>query len=213
MLFLISMLLYKPVFKRFYDLIFSGLAILVLSPLFLVLIISGSIAMRGNPFFLQARPGKKEKLFWLIKFRSMSFAKDEDGKLLPNDKRLNKYGKFLRVTSLDELPELLNIFIGDMSFVGPRPLLPEYLPYYRENERVRHSVRPGLTGLAQARGRNNIRNWEERFAYDIEYVENVNLLLDIKILFETLFAVLRRKGIVSGEKAVVGRLDDERKER
>ena len=174
----LSALLYKQFFKRFYDIVLSGLAIIVLSPILLVLIICGWIGMKGNPFFTQLRPGRKdkngqEKIFKLIKFRTMTNEKDEEGNLLPDEKRLNRYGKFLRATSLDELPEFLNILKGDMSIVGPRPLLVEYLPWYTETEKQRHEVRPGLTGWAQVNGRNNV-NWEQRFSLDIEYISNIS---------------------------------------
>lgn len=158
--------------------------------------------MRGNPFFTQLRPGKDEKIFKLIKFRSMSNAKDKDGKLLPNKERLNKYGRIIRALSIDELPSLFNILKGDLSIVGPRPLTVQYLPYYTPVERCRHSVRPGLTGLAQCQGRNNL-SWEQKFAYDIEYVENMSLALDIKILFKTVIAVFKREGIGQGEQQPV----------
>ena len=200
---LLSALLYRPFFKRFYDILFSGLAILVLSPVLLVLIIVGAIKMKGNPFFTQKRPGKikkctgEERIFKLIKFRTMTNAKDKDGNLLPDDQRLTKYGRFLRSTSLDELPELINIFIGDMSLVGPRPLLVKSLPYYTEEERHRHDVRPGLTGLAQVNGRNAL-SWEDKFTYDVKYARNITLFGDVKILFQTALKVLKREGI-SGE--------------
>jgi len=167
----------------------------------IILIIAGAVAMKGNPFFVQLRPGKidkktgKEKIFKLIKFRTMSNAKDKDGKLLPDEKRLNKYGRFLRSTSLDELGELINILIGDMSIVGPRPLVVKYLPYYTKEERKRHLIRPGLTGLAQINGRTAI-NWEQRFKYDVEYVESVSFLMDVKIIFLTALKVLKRSDIV-----------------
>jgi lipopolysaccharide/colanic/teichoic acid biosynthesis glycosyltransferase len=175
------------------------IALIVLSPLLLILCIVGAIAMRGNPLFRQLRPGKKgkdgkEKIFKLIKFRTMSNAKDENGKLLPDSKRLNKYGKFLRSTSLDELPELWNILVGDMSIVGPRPLLVEYLPYYTEDERKRHDVRPGLTGLAQVSGRNNVE-WERRFQLDVEYVRNISFINDIKIVLLTIKKVLGKSDV------------------
>ena len=175
--------------------------------------------MRGNPFFTQLRPGKiskktgEERIFKLIKFRTMSNTKDKDGRLLPDDKRLNKYGRFLRSTSLDELPELFNILIGDMSIVGPRPLLVDYLPYYTEEERHRHDIRPGLTGLAQVNGRNAIASWEERFEYDIQYVKNVSLFLDIKILILTVLKVVKRSDILVGSEIKAGRLDDARKDK
>lgn len=206
---LLSALLYRPFFKRFYDVVLSGLAIIVLSPVLLILIVLGAIKMKGNPFFTQMRPGKinkrtgKEKIFKLIKFRTMTCEKDENGNLLPDEKRLTKYGKILRSTSLDELPELFNIFIGDMSIVGPRPLLVSYLPYYTETERNRHNVRPGLTGLAQVKGRNSV-GWEKRFELDIEYVQEVSLLKDISILFLTVKKVLSHEGIAENTNLIEG---------
>ena len=209
--------MYAKFFKRIIDFIVSLVALIVLSPVLLILAIVGAIAMRGNPFFTQLRPGKidkktgQEKIFKLIKFRTMSNAKDKDGNLLPDDVRLNKYGKFLRSTSLDELPELLNILIGDMSIVGPRPLLVEYLPYYTDEERHRHDVRPGLTGWAQINGRNRINSWEERFGYDLEYINKCSLFFDIKILFLTVVKVFMRTDVLVGSEIKAGRLDDARK--
>lgn len=174
--------------------------------------------MKGNPFFVQERPGKidsktgREKIFKLIKFRTMSNAKDKDGNLLSDDKRLNKYGRLLRGTSLDELGELLNILNGDMAIVGPRPLLVEYLSYYTEEEHRRHDVRPGLTGWAQVNGRNNIHSWEERFAYDLEYVNSCSFLFDIKVLLLTVVKVIKRSDILVGSEIKVGRLDNARRE-
>ena len=193
-LFALSIVLYKPFFKRLYDILLSGFALIVLSPILLVMIIIGAIMMRGNPFFTQERPGKEEKIFKLLKFRSMDNRRDENGKLLPDEVRLNKYGKFIRKTSLDELPELINIFIGNMSIVGPRPLLVEYLPWYTETEKHRHDVRPGLTGWAQVNGRNNV-GWDERFALDVEYVNSVSLFKDIKIIFLTALKVLKHSDV------------------
>ena len=201
LMFLLSMWLYKPFFKRFYDFVLSLLALVVLSPLLLVLTIVGAIAMHGNPFFTQLRPGKinkktgKEKIFRLIKFRTMSNAKDKDGNLLPDEKRLNGYGKFLRSTSLDELGELVNILRGDMSIVGPRPQLVRDMVFMTDEQRTRHSVRPGLTGLAQVSGRNNI-SWEEKFTYDLRYIKKITLLSDIKIIFQTAFKVFKRSDVV-----------------
>ncbi len=192
--------MYAKFFKRFFDVFLSLMAIVVLSPILLILIIVGAIAMRGNPFFVQPRPGKiskktgKEKIFKLIKFRTMDNRKDKEGNLLPDDVRLNKYGRILRSTSLDELPELFNIFVGDMSIVGPRPLLVEYLPYYTEAERKRHTVRPGLTGLAQIEGR-NYQPWNERFKYDLYYTQNCSFLLDLKIIFKSVYVVVARKNV------------------
>lgn len=200
--------MYAKFFKRLFDFLLSLIAISVLSPVLFILTVVGAIAMKGNPFFTQLRPGKinkktgKEKIFKLIKFRSMSNAKDKDGNLLPNKERLNKYGRLIRALSIDELPSLLNILKGDLSIVGPRPLTVKYLPYYKPEERRRHSIRPGLTGLAQCKGRNNL-SWEEKFAYDIEYVDHISLWMDIKIIFATVGKVLKREGIGQGEKQPV----------
>ena len=197
----LSIFLYRPIFKRFYDFLLSFLAILILTPAFIVLVIVGLIAMKGNPFFVQKRPGKKEKIFSLIKFRSMTNKKDSEGKLLPDNLRINGYGKFIRKTSLDELPELFNIFLGNMSFVGPRPLLVEYLPYYTETERHRHDVRPGLTGLSQVHGRNFL-SWEERFDYDLEYIKKISIFKDIKILFQTVIVTLKKDSVADRSQII-----------
>jgi len=207
LLFLLSWLLYKQFFKRFWDVVLSGLAIIVLSPILLILSLLGLIFMKGNPFFTQKRPGKKgkdgvERIFKLIKFRTMSNKKDDSGNLLPDELRLNKYGKFLRSTSLDELPELFNIFAGDMSVVGPRPLLVRYLERYSEEQRHRHDVRPGLTGYAQCHGRNAV-SWKEKFEMDVWYTKHISLIGDIKILFETVLAVFKRDGINSSTSATM----------
>ena len=199
---LLSAALYKQFFKRFYDVVLSGMALIVLSPIFVVLIILGTIKMKGNPFFTQIRPGKNEKIFKLIKFRTMTCETDENGELLPDEKRLTRYGKILRSTSLDELPELINIFIGQMSIVGPRPLLVAYLPLYNNEQKHRHDVRPGLTGLAQVNGRNAI-SWEVRFRFDVEYVRCISLWGDIKIILGTVFAVFKRNGINSETSATM----------
>lgn len=193
-LLLISALFYRQFFKRFYDILLSGVAILVFSPILILLIIIGSIIMKGNPFFTQPRPGKNEKIFKLIKFRTMTNAKDENGNLLPDDKRLVKYGKFLRSTSLDELPELINIFLGQMSIVGPRPQLVRDMVFMTDEQRKRHTVRQGLTGLAQANGRNGI-SWEKKLEFDLEYINKISLFGDIKIIFGTVFSVLKKQGI------------------
>ena len=203
--------MYRNMIKRMLDFLISLMALVILSPLLLILILAGCVEMKGNPFFSQKRPGKNEKIFSLIKFRSMTNEKDKNGVLLPNEKRLNKYGRFLRKTSLDELPELINILIGDMSIVGPRPLLPEYIPYYTEEERHRHDVRPGLTGLAQVNGRNAISSWEERFGYDLQYVKECGFLLDMKIIWQTGMKVVKRADVLDGNNVVVGRLDEVRK--
>lgn len=183
--------MYKKYLKRFLDIVLSACSLIILSPIFIILIIVGAFFMRGNPFFTQERPGKNEKIFKLIKFRTMDNRCDKDGNLLPDAVRLNKYGKILRSTSLDELPELINILRGDMSLVGPRPLAVQYLPYYNEVERKRHDVLPGLTGLAQINGR-NATNWPERFAYDLEYVNTISFLNDCKIIIGTIGKVLQR---------------------
>lgn len=205
--FLLSALLYRLFFKRFYDVLLSGLALIVLSPILIVLTIVGAVKMKGNPFFMQQRPGKigkdgKEKIFRLIKFRTMTCEKDAEGNLLPDEQRLTNYGKILRSTSLDELPELVNVFFGEMSLVGPRPLLVKYLSLYNEEQRHRHDVRPGLTGYAQVHGRNAI-SWEEKFKFDVEYTQKISLFGDIKILFETVLKVFRREGISSDTSATM----------
>ena len=194
--------MYAKFFKRVLDFVLSLVALIVLTPVLLILMIIGAIAMGGNPFFTQMRPGKinkktgKEKIFKLVKFRTMSNKKDMDGNLLPDEIRLNKYGRILRSTSLDELPELWNILKGDMSIVGPRPLLVRYLERYNDEQRRRHEVRPGFTGLAQINGRNAI-SWEAKFKFDIEYVDNITFLGDVKIIFGTVKTVLKRDGISS----------------
>lgn len=194
--------MYAKFFKRLLDIILSGTALIVLSPVLLALTVIGAVKMKGNPFFTQERPGKNEKIFKLIKFRSMTCEKDKDGKLLPDDVRLTRYGRILRSTSLDELPELINIFIGDMSIVGPRPLLVKYLPRYNEEQRHRHDVRPGLTGYAQAHGRNAI-SWEDKFAMDVWYTRNVSFKVDVKIIWDTVMTVLKRDGISSETSATM----------
>lgn len=194
--------MYAKYIKRIFDFVLSLMALIVLSPLLVILIILGAVFMRGNPFFTQARPGKNEKIFKLIKFRTMDNRKDKDGKLLPDDVRLNKYGRILRSTSLDELPELINILIGDMSIVGPRPLLVKYLPRYNEEQRHRHDVRPGLTGYAQAHGRNAV-TWEEKFKMDVWYTRNISFITDVKVIIDTVKVVLKRDGISSDTSATM----------
>lgn len=188
--------MYANCFKRLLDFSLSLVALVVLSPVFLILTIVGAAMMHSNPFFTQLRPGKNEKIFRLIKFRTMTNEKDRNGELLPDDKRLTRYGKFLRSTSLDELPELINILKGDMAIVGPRPLLVKYLPLYNEEQRRRHEVRPGLTGLAQVHGRNTV-SWEDKFRWDVRYVDSITFLGDVRILLDTVLAVLKRDGITS----------------
>ncbi len=189
--------MYAKYVKRLSDIIFSISAIVVFSPLLLILCIVGFVKMGGNPFFVQERPGWHEKIFTLIKFRTMDNRKDSVGDLLPDAVRLNPYGRFLRSTSLDELPELFNILKGDMSIIGPRPLLVRYLPRYSEEQRHRHDVRPGLTGYAQAHGRNAV-SWEEKFEMDVWYTEHVTFKTDVGIFFATIKSVFKREGISSG---------------
>lgn len=197
---LLSAVFYRQFFKRFYDILLSGVALIVLSPVLIFLTIFGAIKMKGNPFFLQFRPGKidkktgQEKIFKLIKFRTMTCEKDESGNFLPDEKRLTKYGKILRATSLDELPELINIFMGNMSIVGPRPQLVRDMVFMSDAQRLRHQIRPGLTGLAQVNGRNNV-TWEMKFEYDLQYIQKVTLWKDIALIFRTLFKVLKRSDV------------------
>lgn len=187
--------MYKRYIKRILDIICALAAIIIFSWLYLILIILGLIFMRGNPFFTQNRPGKDGKIFRLIKFRTMDNRKDNEGNMLPDSIRLNKYGSILRKTSLDELPEAFNILIGNMSVVGPRPLLVQYLPLYNEEQKHRHDVKPGLTGLAQISGRNSM-SWSEKFAKDIEYVNSLSFSLDIKIVVLTIWkAFIKKEGI------------------
>ncbi len=193
--------MYAKFFKRLIDFIMSVTALIVLSPVLLILIVVGAIAMKGNPFFLQPRPGKKgsdgkEKIFKLIKFRTMSNAKDKDGNLLPDDQRLGKYGAWLRSTSLDELPELANIAVGHLGICGPRPFLVRDCVFMTEEQRRRHDVRPGLTGLAQVNGRNNI-TWEQKIEYDLQYIDSgITFISDMKIIFQTVGKVLKRSDTV-----------------
>lgn len=194
--------MYAKCFKRIIDFTLSLLGLIILSPILLVLIVLGTLFMRGNPFFTQERPGKDEKIFKLIKFRTMDNRKDKDGNLLPDEIRLNKYGRFLRASSLDELPELVNILKGDMSIIGPRPLLVAYLPRYNKFQHHRHDVRPGLTGYAQAHGRNAV-SWEDKFAMDVWYTQHITFLEDIKIIFDTINTVLKREGISSESSATM----------
>lgn len=193
--------MYKCV-KRFFDIVSSLLAIIVLAVPMVILAVLIRVKLGGPVLFKQERPGKDGRIFTLIKFRTMTNACDENGELLPDEVRLTKFGVFLRSTSLDELPELFNILKGDMSVVGPRPLLVQYLPRYNEHQSRRHLVRPGLTGWAQVNGRNAI-SWEQKFDYDVEYVENVNLFLDIKIIFMTFVNVIKKDGISSETSATM----------
>ena len=194
--------MYARYFKRVIDFILSLCALIAISPLLLILIVLGAVFMRGNPFFTQERPGKNEKIFKLIKFRSMDNRKGKNGELLSDDVRLNKYGRILRATSLDELPELINILKGDMSIIGPRPLLVQYLPRYNAEQKHRHDVRPGLTGYAQAHGRNAV-SWEDKFAMDVWYTQHITFMGDVKIILDTVMAVLKRSGINSETSATM----------
>lgn len=194
--------IYEKYIKRILDALLSFFGLLVLSPLLLALTIVGAAIMKGNPFFTQLRPGKDEKIFRLVKFRSMTCETDSAGNLLPDAQRLTRYGQFLRSSSLDELPELWNILKGDMSIVGPRPLLVEYLTRYNAEQARRHEVRPGLTGYAQVNGRNAI-TWEEKFRLDVEYVDHISFLQDVKIFFDTAKAVLKREGISAENSATM----------
>lgn len=203
--------MYKNCIKRLLDILLSLIGIILLSWLYLILFILVRAKLGSPAIFTQERPGKNGKIFKLYKFRSMSNERDENGELLPDEVRLTSFGKFLRSTSLDELPEFFNILKGDMSFIGPRPLLVRYLPYYTEKENHRHDVRPGLTGLAQINGRNAL-GWEQRFAYDLEYVNHCTLFMDLKIIGMTLGKVLKRSGTLSGADQTVADFDVYRRE-
>ncbi len=201
--------LYGKYLKRFIDIVCGVFALILLSWLYAVVAVSVRVKLGSPVIFTQNRPGKDGKIFKLYKFRTMTDERDENGKLLPDDVRLTKFGKFLRMASLDELPEIFNIIKGDMSFVGPRPLLVEYLPYYNEREQRRHEVRPGLTGWAQVNGRNSV-NWTKRFELDVEYVENLSLGFDIKILLSTVKKVLAKSDVAEDTNAVEGNFAAER---
>ena len=188
--------MYKKIIKRFLDFIIALIGLILILPLFVLVIVGLFFANHGKPFFFQIRPGKNGRLFKIIKFKTMNDKKDENGNLLSDDYRLTKIGAFVRKTSLDEIPQLLNVLKGDMSLIGPRPLLPEYLPLYNESQRRRHEVKPGITGWAQVNGRNAI-SWEQKFEYDVWYVENVSFLLDLKILYQTIKKVFKREGITA----------------
>lgn len=200
---------YERYFKRLIDTLVSATSLILLSPIFGIVALSVRWKLGSPVIFAQQRPGKDERLFKLYKFRTMTDACNEDGALLSDEERLTHFGRVLRTTSLDELPELLNILRGDMSFVGPRPLLVKYLPFYKDSERARHDVRPGLTGLAQITGRNNL-SWNERFEYDVEYANCITFVGDLKIIGNTITQVLRRKDIASGDELIMENLDVER---
>ncbi len=201
--------MYQKYIKRVFDIALSGLALVILSPIILITAILVKVKLGTPVIFKQERPGKGEKIFKLLKFRTMTDARDKDGNLLPDEERLTHFGRTLRTTSLDELPELVNIFKGDMSIVGPRPLLVRYLPFYKDDERIRHLVRPGLTGLAQINGRNNV-DWDERLSYDVTYVKHITFGGDVRIILQTIGKVLKRSDVASGEQLVMQDLDKER---
>lgn len=221
--------MYAKFLKRMIDVVIALCMIIVLTPFLLFFAVAGTFKMKGNPFFCQQRVGKNEKIFKMIKLRTMTNERDSSGNLLPDEVRLTKYGHFLRSTSIDELPELFNILRGEMAIIGPRPLLVQYLPFYTDEERKRHNVRPGLTGLAQINGR-NFQSWEKRFSYDLEYVRTISFKKDLEILIKTIRIVLNRDGIgdlepgkykedMAGQQwvfhdgqwhPVCGRLDEER---
>ncbi|WP_233861328.1 sugar transferase [Tenacibaculum piscium] len=186
--------MYKNYIKRIFDFLIALVALVLLSPIFIIVLILLSIYNNGKPFFFQKRPGKKEKIFKVIKFKTMNDKKDNEGNLLSDELRLTKVGNFVRKTSLDELPQLLNVLKGDMSLIGPRPLLIEYLPLYSKSQQRRHNVRPGITGLAQINGRNAI-SWKKKFEYDVKYVDNLSFISDVKIFFKTFLKVFKSEGI------------------
>lgn len=202
--------MYRLLFKRLLDVFGALIGLVLLSPIILFLIILLALSYKGNPCFSQKRPGKNEKIFTVFKFKTMNDKKDDNGITLPDNERLTFLGKFIRKTSLDEIPQLINVLIGDMSFVGPRPLLIRYLPYYTSYEKIRHQVRPGITGLAQISGR-NLLNWDDRLKKDVEYVENISFSNDVTILFKTFKNVLISKDIVVDPSSVMIDLDDHRK--
>ena len=202
---------YEKYFKRLLDIICCLAALLVFWWLYIIVAVLVRVKLGSPVLFKQDRPGKDGKIFKLYKFRTMTDERDKEGRLLPDDMRLTKFGRFLRSTSLDELPEVFNILLGQMSIIGPRPLMVEYLPYYTEEEMHRHDVRPGLSGWAKINGRNAIDSWEQRFQYDLEYVNHVTFLFDLKIVFMTVLKVIKRSDIQVGSQIKVGRLDDARK--
>lgn len=204
--------LYSKYIKRILDILISLTFIVLFSWLYLILVILVRIKLGSPVLFCQKRPGYNEKIFTLYKFRTMNDKRDEKGNLLPDSDRLTKFGSMLRSTSLDELPEMLNILKGDMSLIGPRPLLVEYLPYYTEEERLRHSVRPGLTGLAQVSGRNYLA-WDKRLAKDVEYVNHISFIMDIRIIIKTIMVVFKKEDVSVDTNVVEGYLWDERQKR
>lgn len=192
-------MIYRRFIKRILDFTISLISLIIFSPIFIVVAVLVRVKLGSPVFFRQKRPGKDEKIFTIYKFRTMTDKRDENGNLCSDDIRLTSFGRKLRATSLDELPQLLNVIKGDMAIVGPRPLMVEYLPYYTEEEKIRHTVRPGITGLAQVRGRNSI-SWEEKFAFDIQYVNKMSLMFDLKIIMETVSKVIKKSDIGQGEE-------------
>jgi len=193
-------MVYQLFFKRIIDFIFAFVALVLLSPIFFLISLALFINNKGTPFFIQKRPGKNERIFKVIKFKTMNDNKDTQGKLLSDADRLTKMGAYIRKTSLDEIPQLINVLKGDMSLIGPRPLLPEYLPLYNKEQKKRHNVKPGITGWAQVNGRNTI-SWKKKFEYDVWYVENLSFFLDIKIIIKTIVKVLQSEGINTANQA------------
>jgi len=201
---------YKSVFKRVIDFFGALILIIILSPIFIIITLFLMINNRGSAFFFQLRPGKKERVFKIFKFKTMNDLKDNQGNLLPDSQRLTRLGKVIRKTSLDEIPQLVNVIKGEMSFIGPRPLLIRYLPFYTQEEQKRHAVRPGITGLAQVSGR-NLLNWDERLAKDIKYTEELSVQLDFKIFIKTITNVLTSKDVAVDANSVMQDLDEYRK--
>ena len=204
--------MYRHFFKRVFDFVLSLVGFLCLLPIFLIIWVILLLVNKGKPFYFQPRPGKNERIFKIFKFKTMTDKVDENGKLLPDELRVTKFGNFLRKSSLDEIPQLISIIKGDMSLIGPRPLMVRYLPYYTEEEKIRHSVRPGVTGLAQISGRNRL-DWDTRLKKDIEYVNAMTLALDIKILYKTILKVLSRQDVALGSEIGLEPLDVYRKEK
>lgn len=198
--------MYKSAIKPFFDVISAAIGLVVLSPLFITVTLLLALANNGKPFFFQLRPGKNGKIFRIVKFKTMNDKKDTDGKLLPDAERLTKIGAFVRKTSLDEIPQLINVVVGDMSIVGPRPLLTHYLHLYSDFQNRRHEVKPGITGWAQVNGRNAI-SWDQKFTYDVWYVDNISFTLDIKILFKTIIKVIKSDGINAADAATIEPFD------
>lgn len=204
--------MYKNFCKRLIDFIASLILIILLSPVLILVIILLFIANQGKPFFFQQRPGKNGKIFTIVKLKTMNDTKDDEGNLLSDEQRLTKVGAFIRKTSLDETPQLINVIKGDMSLIGPRPLVIRYLPFYTEKEQLRHTVRPGITGLAQVSGRNTLK-WDDRLALDVDYVENLSFKHDVKILYSTVLKVIVSENIITNPKSIMEDLDEERKNR